>query len=290
MHLFFAEGQLNLLRNMLNMFCYSDQLSLYFPLFAPHFPLSFLFSRWFSLRLQTPPSVCGPSPGATVSRWCVPTRQVSLDCLCMLLGTTCSALLRIRYVCSFRKIKTDLRHLTNSETLIIRFLFCSTGPFLTSKLEESSPKSLMKALAVVSSSVFTCVFHKVDKTLIPGGNVPVCPPQLSPVLSSTLMVSSLVLEQLTLKSRSGIWRNAPTWPTSRATLAPSPQLLSLRTDTIWLQVTATSSIMISFVADFYRNFGGVFYFRVCRIPTTSNISISCLSFWPQVTVMLLPVF
>ncbi len=116
-------------------------------------------------------------------------------------------------------------------------LFCSTGPFLISRLVGSSPKSLMKVLAVVSASMLTRVFDILSKCpFAVGGDVSVCLLQLSPVLSSTLMVSFLARGRPTHKSRSGIWRNAPTWPTSPATLALSPPLLSLRTDTIWPQV------------------------------------------------------
>ena len=77
---------------------------------------------------------------------------------------------------------------------------------------------------------------------LPGCNVSVCSLQLSPVLSSILMVSFLALARLTLKSRFGIWRSAPMWPTSPATLVLSPPLLSLRMDTIWPQVTTHTSI------------------------------------------------
>lgn len=36
------------------------------------------------------------------------------------------------------------------------------------------------------------------------------------------------------------------WPTSQATLAPSPPLLSLRTDTIWPQVSTTDGTFTLF--------------------------------------------
>lgn len=86
----------------------SSSYSVFFFLFFYLYPSS----RWSSLHLLTAPSVCGPSPGATVSRWCVPTRQVSLDCPCMPLGTTCSALLRIR--CVSTTWKTMLTALCNA--------------------------------------------------------------------------------------------------------------------------------------------------------------------------------
>lgn len=95
-------------------------------LFYSYCLLCFPSSPWSSLRLQTPPSACGPSPGATASRWCVPTRQVSLDSPYMLLGTTCSAPPRIRYECSLTKIRTEkvisALHNTNFSHF---FLHCS---------------------------------------------------------------------------------------------------------------------------------------------------------------------
>lgn len=65
-------------------------------------------SLWSSPHLQTPPFVCGPSPEATVFRWCAPMRQVSLDSPYMLLETICSAPLRIRWVHSFEKLISNL--------------------------------------------------------------------------------------------------------------------------------------------------------------------------------------
>lgn len=90
-----------LLKHRLNMIGYS--FSLFALFFRPSHPCCLSpSSPWSFLRLQTTPSVCGLSPGVTVSRLCVPTRQVSLDSLYTLLGTTCSAPLRIRCVCTDR--------------------------------------------------------------------------------------------------------------------------------------------------------------------------------------------
>lgn len=57
----------------------------------------YLTSPWFSRRLQTPQSVCGPSLVATAFRLCARMTLGLLDCHCMQLATICSVHLRIRF-------------------------------------------------------------------------------------------------------------------------------------------------------------------------------------------------
>lgn len=138
---------------------------------------------------------------------------------------------------------TDLKVLLLHYIDLVVFFRFSTGPFLTFKLVESSPKSLMRVLAVVSVFVNGCMCQVSRWALI----ILLLVPQLSPVPSSTLMVSFLAPVRLTPRSRFGIWRSAPTWPTSRATPDPWPPLLSLRTDTTWPQVPLCTLLIFCFV-------------------------------------------